>query len=124
MSAAHRPWETHYEAQRIEVLLETPTLRILDATFGPDDLVPWHIHNNIVDHFWVISGQLEIATRNPDQTAVLSAGEYFQVLPGCAHRVRTLSCECRFVNLQGMGHYDFVPASLGNPDGEPQTRRT
>lgn len=116
-TSPQRPWETDYEAQRIEVIHETPMLRILDATFGAADLVPWHIHNNIVDHFWVISGDLEITTRNPDQMVVLSAGGYFQVLPGCAHRVRCRGGECRFINLQGMGHYDFVPTTVANPDG-------
>ena len=53
-----RPWEKHYDAERIQVAIETPVLRVLDASFAPGQQVPWHRHTDVVDHVWVISGRL------------------------------------------------------------------
>lgn len=108
-SETDRPWDRHYKANHIEVILETPTLRILEARFADGDDVPLHTHSHVIDHFWVIEGRLDIETVCPDQRIQLGAGGYFAITPGCAHRVRNSSGkECHFVNLQGFGAYDFT----------------
>lgn len=104
-----RPWEKHYEADRIRIAVETPLLRVLEATFAAGQQVPWHGHTNVVDHFWVISGRLRVETRAPDQCLELGSGGYCAVGAGCEHRVTCLGDEkCHFVNLQGFGTYDFL----------------
>lgn len=104
------PWEQHYDAERIDVVVDTPALRVLDAFFAPGQQVPWHRHTNVVDHFWVIDGRLRVETRCPDQVFELSAGGYCFVPPECEHRVTNIGkAECRLVNLQGFGAYDFIP---------------
>ncbi len=53
-----RPWEKHYDAERIQVAIETPVLRVLDASFAPGQQVPWHRHTDVVDHFWLFPNAL------------------------------------------------------------------
>ena len=106
------PWTQHYAADRIDVVVDTPILRVLNAHFAPSQEVPWHRHTNVIDHFWVITGRLRVETQEPDQCFELSAGGYCSVSPGCAHRVTSIGeSSCHFVNLQGFGVYDFVRPS-------------
>ena len=104
------PWMEHYKAESVEIVIDTPTLRVLNAIFTPGQAVPWHRHSNIIDHFWVIEGRLRVETRRPDQVFELGPGGYCAVAPGCEHHVSNMgSSPCRLVNLQGFGEYDFVP---------------
>ena len=121
-ASTKRPWERHYDADRIEVAIETPILRVLDATFASGQQVPWHRHTNVIDHFWVVSGRLKVETRAPDQCMELGPGGYCAVAPGCEHRVTCLDGgDCHFVNLQGFGAYDFIRPSDGDQPGHAET---
>ena len=110
-----KPWLSHYEASRIDIAVDAPGLRVLDATFLPGEHVPWHTHTNVVDHFWVLEGRLLVETTGPDTRHELGAGGYCCVQPGQPHAVTCISdVPCRLVNLQGFGAYDFRRSEGGN----------
>ena len=115
-----RPWEHHYSAQRVVVVVEAQNMRVLDAILAVGELVPWHYHSNIDDHFWVIEGKLRIESQSPDKMQELSAGDYCSIPAGCPHQVVNAGGgNCRFINLQGVGSYDYIPAG-----GSSHTRLT
>jgi len=47
--------------------------------------VPWHIHDNEDELFWVLEGALDVMER--DETVTLNAGELCVVCRGVEHRV-------------------------------------
>ena len=49
------------------------------------DMVPWHIHENEDEMFFVIDGVLEVQERNRNST--LNSGEFYIVNRGIEHRV-------------------------------------
>ena len=49
------------------------------------DKVPWHIHENEDEMFWVIEGQLEVIEK--ENSVLLSPGEFYVVKQGIEHRV-------------------------------------
>ena len=49
------------------------------------DKVPWHIHENEDEMFWVIDGQLEVQEK--DKSVLLNPGEFYVVKQGIEHRV-------------------------------------
>jgi len=95
--------------ERIEVLLETPELKVSLYTFAPGQEVPWHAHSEVDDTFVCVSGRLKIETRAPHQTVVLAPGESGRVAAGRPHRVSAADDDGRaqYVLVQGVGRYDF-----------------
>ena len=49
------------------------------------DKVPWHIHDNEDEMFFVVDGNLEILEK--DKTITLNAGEFYIVKKGVEHKV-------------------------------------
>ena len=49
------------------------------------DKVPWHIHDNEDEMFWVLEGTLDIFTR--DEQIEVNADEFYIVPRGVEHRV-------------------------------------
>jgi len=103
--------EAVYEVEKRETIAEAPGLRVRRLTLAPGQAVPWHHHTNITDTFFCLEGTVVIETRAPAATHVLAPGESHAVPPKCAHTVHGRDMgRCRFLNVQGVGEYDFVPA--------------
>ncbi len=49
------------------------------------DKVPWHIHDNEDELFFVLDGTLEVMERN--DSVILKAGEFYVVKRGVEHKV-------------------------------------
>ena len=78
---------------------------------GPGQSVPWHHHSNITDTFFCMEGPMQVLTRDPRATHVLDPGASCSVGPGTVHYVCGVDGRpCRFMIVQGIGVYDFVPA--------------
>ena len=110
--AAPRPWETHYTITDTTIVAETSDLRVLDITLGPGEEVPWHVHSQVEDIFYCLTGALEILTRKPEAAHAVPAGETCRIPHGRAHRVVNAApdqADSRFVLVQGPGKYDYVP---------------
>lgn len=92
-----------------ETISETEGLRVVLLTLSGEQCVPWHLHTEISDVFFCLEGRLRIERRD-DDGGRLGAGDRYTVPPGAAHRVSALGGDrCRFLVVQGVGRYDFVP---------------
>jgi putative acetyltransferase len=107
---AQRGGEAEYETDQRETLAEAPGLRVRLLALGPGQSVPWHLHTGITDTFFCMNGPMQVKTRSPDATHVLTAGKTLAVGPGTPHEVSPLGgSSCRFMIVQGVGTYDYVP---------------
>ena len=104
------PDDLPYAVESIDILVELPDLVISEITVMPGQEVPWHYHNNVTDTFYGLSGCTSIQ-HGPDGNTKLHPGESVVVPSGTPHRVKSSGeGSCRFLLIQGIGKYDFVPA--------------
>ena len=113
-SVITHPWESEYEIEDTEILAETDELRVLRITLAPGQHIPWHYHSNISDRFICIEGTLEVKTRVPQEIHILNIGNECEVSAKVAHLVsNTGAGRCRFIIIQGVGAYDYLPVTGG-----------
>jgi quercetin dioxygenase-like cupin family protein len=99
-----------YVIEGRELIAESAGLRVQVLTIGAGQCVPWHRHSEITDTFFCLQGPMLIETREPDASHHLTAGDRCSVPPGRAHFVSgEAGGRCRFVIVQGVGVYDYVP---------------
>jgi len=88
---------------------------VKEFTLEKDEEVPWHSHTAVFDVFYCIEGRMQIERQDlfsgerlaPFQ---LTVGDSAKVEPGTAHRVTNPhAASCRFLIVQGVGAYDFIP---------------
>ena len=102
--------ELPYQADSTDVLVELPELVISELTLLPGQEVPWHFHNHITDTFYCLKGCTSIR-HAPNGHVKLNPGESFAVPSGTSHQVEAFgNVPCKFLIIQGVGEYDFVPA--------------
>lgn len=103
-------WGRLYTVEDRQVIAETPELRVTRFTLAPGEVIPWHYHSNVTDTFFCLEGALEVETRAPRACHQLAPGDQCAVPPKTAHVVSNKSgARARFVIVQGVGAYDFVP---------------
>ena len=54
-----------YEVESRKYYAERPGVRIGEVQISPTHKVPWHLHNNVQDTFYVIEGCLKLFCANP-----------------------------------------------------------
>jgi quercetin dioxygenase-like cupin family protein len=113
MPAKEQQKSTDYTVKNVETVVAGKDVRVRLFTLAPGEVIPWHSHSEIADHFFVLEGELTVETRAPDDCRTLGTGERYQINPGDAHQ--TSNCgtrDCRFLIVQGVGRYDFVRSRL------------
>ena len=99
-----------YEVERRNEHAARPGFRITELQISPTQKVPWHLHSNIQDTFYVISGRLRIFVRDPKEVVHLGPGDTYSVKPRRPHLVTNEGDgSATFLVLQGIGEYDYVP---------------
>ena len=99
-----------YEVERRARHAERPGFRISELQISPTQQVPWHLHSNVRDTFYVLAGSIRIFMREPKEEARLGVGETYTVAPQRPHLViNGGDSSATFLILQGVGEYDFVP---------------
>ena len=94
----------------LEIIAETPELRVVRIGLEPGETIPWHSHTQISDRFFCTEGEMTVETRAPRQTHRLTPGSDCMVPARTAHVVTNVgAAPCRFVLVQGIGAYDRVP---------------
>jgi len=106
--------EAEYDTNERETIAEVPGLRVRLLALGPGQSVPWHLHTEIRDTFFCMDGPMKVATRDSGglrNMHMLGPGDMLAVDPGTAHEVTPGSPggSCRFMIVQGVGTYDYVP---------------
>jgi mannose-6-phosphate isomerase-like protein (cupin superfamily) len=100
----------HYKIQRRERLSETATLRVSILTLAAGEKVPWHHHNEVDDTFVCLDGPMRVEQPEPDGDVLLNPGERHTVPALRPHQVSGADGgNCRFVIVQGIGTYDYIP---------------
>jgi quercetin dioxygenase-like cupin family protein len=101
---------SNYEIAGREIVAESADLRVSVLTLAAGQEVPWHYHSEITDSFVCLEGPVVVETRAPRHTYRLEPGQRCAVPPKTAHHVQGESGgPCRFLIIQGVGVYDFVP---------------
>ena len=89
---------------------ERPGFRITEIELSKKQQVPWHFHNQVQDTFYVLTGEMRLFLQNPKQEVRLKPGETFAAAPKRPHLVTNAgAAPMRFLVLQGIGEYDYVP---------------
>src|SRR5947207_3898174 len=99
-----------YQIAGHELVAEGADLRVQVLTLAAGEVVPWHYHSEISDSFVCLEGPMVVETRAPRHTHVLEPGQRCAVPPMTAHYVHGKEmAPCKFLIVQGVGIYDFVP---------------
>lgn len=99
-----------YEVERRARYAERPGFRISELQISPTQTVPWHLHSNVQDTFYVVEGYLKLLLREPVEEVRLVPGETYCVQARRPHFVANDGhCSATFLVLQGIGEYDYVP---------------
>ena len=107
---ASTPSKRPYTIESVEVLADTPTLRMTVFTVGAGQEIPWHWHSNVSDTYFGMEGVAVIETRAPSARFEIGPGQTGMVPPQRAHHVTGKDgARCKFAILQGVGTYDFNP---------------
>ena len=114
-----RDYEGLYTTEERTTIAEAPGLRVRRLALGAGQSVPWHLHTMITDTFVCLEGPMQVTTRAateaeaagaPPAVHVLQVGEMLAVEPKTPHLVTGVDDgPCRFVIIQGVGTYDFIP---------------
>jgi quercetin dioxygenase-like cupin family protein len=99
-----------YEIAGSEIVSEGADIRVSILTLAAGQEVPWHYHSEITDSFVCLEGPMVVETRAPRHAYRLEPGQRCAVPPKTAHHVQGVeSGPCKFLIVQGVGIYDFVP---------------
>ena len=99
-----------YKVRHIHVVAKGADVLVREYTLDPGEAIPWHRHSDVADQYYGLEGIVVIQTRAPDARHEVAAGQAATVAPQTAHRVlNPTSAPCRFLLIQGVGRYDFVP---------------
>ena len=105
-----------YEVQRRAEHAARPGFRITEFEISSTQKVPWHLHSNVQDTFYVIDGQLRLFLREPKEEVRVSPGDTYSVRPGRPHLVTNGGDgSATFLVLQGIGS-TLVPLVSPQPD--------
>lgn len=99
---------TPYQAQQMEVICETPDVRVVEITLSPFSGTPRHQHTDAEEICYCLQGELTCEVG--DQHAiVLKPGERRRFAAGQEHHLRNRAeTPCRFLLIHGGGKFDFV----------------
>jgi quercetin dioxygenase-like cupin family protein len=113
-SAPDQSWRETLDIADLETVAETPDLRVVRLTLGPDDIVQWHWHTHIADHFICVKGKIQVETRAPKALHSLMPGQEIVVPAKTARQVTNLTDrDSQFLIIQGVGEYDFNEVGSG-----------
>jgi quercetin dioxygenase-like cupin family protein len=108
-----RPRSPPYNVKDVERVIKTENVQALIFTFSPGQSIPWPLHRESTDHYFVLDGVLSISTREPDLVVRrIPAGGTHNVEPETPHLIgNDADTDCRFLLLQGVGTYDWIAVS-------------
>lgn len=93
-----------------ELIAEGADMQVQLLTLAAGQSIPWHYHSEISDTMVCLEGSVVVETRAPRHEYVLTPGDRCTVPPKTAHYVHGKDGEpCKFLNVQGVGVFDFMP---------------
>ena len=73
--------------KEFDSVFATDDVQVTHMVLAPAQEVPWHLHTEVCDIFYLVRGPVTIYTRVPDETRIGETGDTVQVPAGQAHRV-------------------------------------
>lgn len=105
-----------YDFQVQQYHAERPGFRITEIELSQKQQVPWHFHNHVQDTFYVLTGEMRLFLQQPKQEVRLKPGDTFSAAARRPHLVTNGgAAPMRFLVLQGIGEYDYVPLVTAKP---------
>ena len=93
-----------------ELVAEGADLRVQVLSLASGQCIQWQYHSELSDCLDCLEGPMVVETRAPRHVYRLSPGERCAVPPKTAHYVHgEADGPCKFLIVQGVGVYDFVP---------------
>jgi len=101
-----------YKVRSIHVVAKGDDVLVREYTLAPGEVIPWHHHTHVSDHYYGLEGAVVVETRDPPTRREIPAGGVATITPPTVHQVSNGGARpCRFLLVQGVGQYDFVPAA-------------
>lgn len=101
-----------YTVRSIHVVAKGEDVLVREYMLDPGEVIPWHRHTHVSDYYYGLEGVVVVETREPPARHAVPAGKSATVSPPTVHRVSNGGTRpCRFLLVQGVGRYDFVPAA-------------
>lgn len=108
-SSATEVRTSNYQVKSIEPVMMGTEVRARLFTLAPRDVIPWHLHSEAADHYFVLAGELMASMRSPEETSIVGVGRNYRIPPGRPHSIANRSIvDCQFLLLQGVGKLDWV----------------
>ncbi|MDB5805950.1 MAG: hypothetical protein JWN73_3272 [Betaproteobacteria bacterium] len=110
----------HFSVSSRKLIAEGSDMFVKEFSFGPNEGIPWHSHSQVFDIFYCLEGQLqiesaEIANGQARPCVMLDAGESTRIEAGTPHHPSNPGTgPCRFLLIQGIGQYDWLPFKGGH----------
>jgi len=101
-----------YKVRAIHVVAKGEDVLVREYTLDPGEMIPWHRHTAVSDYYYGLEGTVVVETREPLVRHEIPAGKAATVSPRTVHKVSNGgAAPCRFLLVQGVGEYDFVPVA-------------
>jgi quercetin dioxygenase-like cupin family protein len=98
-----------YTVKQTKTIMADPLIRARLFTLAPQEVIPWHHHSEVTDHYFVLEGTLTVEARPANLCQKLTIGDHFQIRPSTDHTLANQDAtDCRFLLLQGAGKYDWI----------------
>ena len=78
--------KAEYTVKSVETVVAGTDVRVRLFTLAPGEVIPWHSHTEIADHFFVLAGELTVEMRAPDRRLALGVGERHEIPAGNIHQ--------------------------------------
>ena len=99
-----------YEPQAVELIVDTPDVRVAEITLAPGTDTPPHEHSEVEEVCYCLAGELTSEVEG-EPPAVLQPGRKTRFAAGRGHRLSNRGhAPCRFLLIHGVGRFDFVPS--------------
>jgi len=92
-------------------IIETDRVRVRIMGLAAGEELPFHYHTEVTDTFFCLEGTIIVAAQNPAESWQLGPGEHCKVVAQRPHSVAnfTPDAPARYLLVQGVGRYDFIP---------------
>src|SRR4051795_3487087 len=100
---------TPYRPQAVELIVDTPDVRVAEITLAPGTDTPPHEHTDVEEVCYCLEGELTCEAEGEPPT-VLAQGQRRRFPAGRDHRLSNEGeIACRFLLVHGVGRFNFVP---------------
>ena len=96
----------------MKIVLQTNDVKVSTHELKANESGKLHFHRFIKEHFFCLSGILEVKIFSPDETVILLPGESVLINPERRHMVANNdSSNSSYLIVQGIGEYDFIEST-------------